>query len=261
LVRTAIPERIYDAIVGNCLESTWVILDDENGVIAESAIRILTKELPRVDCLVLGPGIGREDTTLRFLHGLLDTSRDQKTPKKIGLIPSGAAILSGSINKLPPVVIDADGLTLLAKIKDWPGMLEGKDVILTPHPGEMRVLTGLSIEEVQNDRMEIARKFAHEWQQCVVLKGALTVVASPDGQVAVCPVATSALAKAGSGDVLTGMIAGLIAQGVGLFEAATAGVWIHANAGLFASLMVGSERCVVLDDLLAAIPEVVRELK
>jgi NAD(P)H-hydrate epimerase len=261
LVRTAIPERIYDAIVGNCLESTWVILDDENGVIAESAIRILTKEFPRVDCLVLGPGIGREDTTLRFLHGLLDTSRDQKTPKKMGLIPSGAAILSGSINKLPLVVIDADGLTLLAKIKDWPGMLEGKDVILTPHPGEMSALTGLSIEEVQNDRMEIARKFAHEWHQCVVLKGALTVVASPDGQVAVCPVATSALAKAGSGDVLTGLIAGLIAQGAGLFEAATAGVWIHANAGLLASLMVGSERCVVLDDLLAAIPEVVQELK
>jgi NAD(P)H-hydrate epimerase len=159
------------------------------------------------------------------------------------------------------VVIDADGLRLLAKINGWQKMLEGKAVVLTPHPGEMSVLTGLSIEEIQNDRIEICRKFAHEWQQCVVLKGALTVIASPDNQVAVCPVATSALAKAGSGDVLTGLIAGLIAQGAGLFEAATAGVWIHAYAGLLASLRLGSEQCVVLNDLMEAIPEVVKELK
>ncbi len=261
LVKTAVPERIYDAVVGSCLESTWVLLDDENGVIAESAIRIITKEISQVDCLALGPGIGREETTLRFIHGLLDTSRDQNKTKKIGLIPSDIAISPGSITRLPPVVIDADGLRLLAKINGWKKILEGKAVVLTPHPGEMSVLTGLSIEEIQNDRIEICRKFAHEWQQCVVLKGALTVVASPDDQVAVCPVATSALAKAGSGDVLTGLIAGLVAQGTGLYEAATAGVWIHANAGLLAATKVGSERCVVLNDLLEAIPEVMNRLK
>jgi NAD(P)H-hydrate epimerase len=261
LVKTAVPERIYDAVVGTCLESTWVILDDENGVIAESAIKVITKELSHVDCLVLGPGIGREDTTLRFIHGLLDKSRDQITPKKMGLIPSGNTSLPGSVTRMPPIVIDADGLRLLAKINGWQRMLESKAVILTPHPGEMSVLTGLPIEEIQNDRIEICRKFAHVWQICVVLKGALTVVASPDHQVAVCPVATSALAKAGSGDVLTGLIAGLIAQGAGLFEAATAAVWIHANAGLLAASKVGSERCVVLEDLKAAIPEVVNKIK
>lgn len=261
LVKTAVPERIYEAVVGNCLESTWLILDDENGVISESAIKVIMKELSQVDCLILGPGIGREDTTLRFIHGLLDMSKEKNTPKKMGLIPSGTAISSGSITRIPPVVIDADGLRLLAKNNGWQKMLEGKAVVLTPHPGEMSVLTGLSIEEIQNDRIEICRKFAHEWQQCVVLKGALTVIASPDCQVAVCPVATSALAKAGSGDVLTGLIAGLIAQGAGLFEAATAGVWIHANAGLLASSRLGSEQCVVLNDLMEAIPEVVKDLK
>lgn len=260
LVKTAVPERIYDAVVGNSLESTWVILDDENGVIAESAIRILTREFSQVDCVVLGPGMGREDITLRFIHGLLDSSRDQATTKKMGLIPSGSTGLPGSITRMPPVVIDADGLRLLAKIQGWQKMLEGKAVILTPHPGEMSVLTGLPIAEIQNDRIEICRKFAHEWQQCVVLKGALTVVASPDNQIAICPVATSALAKAGSGDVLSGLIAGLVAQGAGLFEAATAGVWIHSQAGLLAATTVGSERCVVLEDILAAIPEVGKQL-
>ncbi len=261
LVKTAVPERIYDGVVGTCLESTWVLLDDENGVIAESAVRVILKEISQVDCLVLGPGIGREDTTLRFIHGLLDPSGDQNSTKKMGLIPSGTANSPGSATRIPPVVIDADGLRLLARINGWQKMLKGKAVILTPHPGEMSDLTGLPIEEIQNDRIEICRKYAHEWQQCVVLKGALTVVASPENQVAVCPVATSALAKAGSGDVLTGLIAGLIAQGAGLLEAATAGVWIHANAGLLASSTIGSERCVVLEDLLAAIPEAVKKVK
>ena len=261
LVKTAVPERIYDAVVGTCIGSTWVILDDENGVIAESAIRVITKELSQVDCLVLGPGIGRQDTTLRFIHGLLDTSKDQNTSKKMGLIPSGTTSAPGLTTKIPPMVIDADGLRLLARINRWQKILDGKAVILTPHPGEMSVLTGLPIEEIQNDRIEICRKFAHEWHQCVVLKGALTVVASPDQQVAVCPVATSALAKAGSGDVLTGLIAGLIAQGSGLFDAATTGVWIHATSGQLAASKIGSERCVVLEDLLAAIPEVVKKMK
>ena len=261
LVKTAVPERIYNAVVGTCIESTWVILDDENGVIAESAIKVIKKELSQVDSSVVGPGIGHEDTTLRFIHGLLDMSRDQTTPKKMGLIPTGSTSSPGSITRMPPVVIDADGLRLLARINGWQKMLEGKAVILTPHPGEMSVLTGLPIAEIQNDRIEICRKYAREWQQCVVLKGALTVVASPDDHVAVCPIATSALAKAGSGDVLTGLIAGLIAQGAGLFEAAAAGVWIHANAGLLAASKVGSERCVVLEDLMAVIPEVVMKIK
>ena len=79
-------------------------------------------------------------------------------------------------------------------------------------------------------------------------------MASPRGRVAVCPIASSALAKAGSGDVLTGLIAGLIAQGVGLFNAACAGVWIHGNAGLIAASSVGNERSVGVEDLLDAIP-------
>ncbi len=107
--------------------------------------------------------------------------------------------------------------------------------MLTPHPGEMSVLTGLSREEIQADRLEVALRFSHEWGHVVVLKGAFTLVAAPDGRLAVIPVATPALARAGTGDVLAGLIVGLRAQGVEAFQAAVAGAWVHAYAGLQAA--------------------------
>lgn len=259
LVKTAIPERIYDAIVGQCLESTWIILGDENGVIAEPAGKLLKNELTGVECLAIGPGMGHEETTFRFMKELLSISTEPVNTPGIGFLPSQASKQRNVASQLPPMVIDADGLRLLAKMSDWHKLPQGK-MILTPHPGEMSILTGLPVEEIQKDRMEICRKYAIEWQQYVVLKGALTVVASPEGRIAICPVASSALAKAGSGDLLTGVIAGLIAQGAGLFEAAASGVWIHANAGLTAAKRIGSERCVVLKEILAEIPEVIRNL-
>ena len=129
------------------------------------------------------------------------------------------------------MVVDADGLKLLAKLEDWAKLLP-KNSVLTPHPGEMAVLTGLKIDQIQSERVETALKYAKKWNQVVVLKGALTVIASPDQKARIIPVATAALARAGTGDVLAGIIAGLIAQGVPSFDAATAGAWIHAHAGL-----------------------------
>ncbi len=101
------------------------------------------------------------------------------------------------------MVIDADALKCLTKIKEWWKLLSD-DVILTPHPGEMSILTGLPINEIQKDRIGIAKKYAQQWNKVVVLKGALTVIANPDAKVCVIPVATSALAHAGTGDVLAG---------------------------------------------------------
>ena len=153
---------------------------------------------------------------------------------------------------LPPLVIDADGLKLLARLPDWPSRLSPQ-AVLTPHPGEMAVLTGLTLEEVQADRIGTAERFAHLWGHIVVLKGAFTVIASPAGKTAVIPVATPALARAGTGDVLAGLIAGLRAQGVGAFEAAAAGAWIHAQAGLRAAEKLGSTACVLAGDVLEAV--------
>ena len=158
-----------------------------------------------------------------------------------------------SLADLPPLVIDADGLRLLARIKDWPRKL-GRTAVLTPHPGEMAALTGLSVEEIQKNRIEVALEYARKWGHVVVLKGALTVTADPSGKYMVNPVATSALATAGTGDVLAGMITGLIAQGLPGYSAAITGVWLHAQAGILAAEMLGSNAAVTARDVIAAIP-------
>jgi NAD(P)H-hydrate epimerase len=155
-----------------------------------------------------------------------------------------------------PVIIDADGLKLLSEIEQWNNLLPPNS-ILTPHPGEMAVLTGLPIAEIQNNRVEIAKKYATSWGHIVVLKGAYTIIASPVGKIAIIPVATPALAKAGTGDVLAGLIAGLTAQGVDAYTAACIGAWFHGNAGLYAADLLGNTASVVASDVLNQIPTVI----
>jgi NAD(P)H-hydrate epimerase len=161
---------------------------------------------------------------------------------------------------LPALVVDADGLKLLIRLPDWPARLPPLTV-LTPHPGEMSVLTGLTKDEIQADRLEVAQRFSKEWGHIVILKGAFSVVAAPDGRLAVIPVATPALARAGSGDVLAGLIVGLRAQGVEAFQAAVAGAWIHAYAGLQAAQTLGNTASVLAGDVLQAVIEVISELQ
>ncbi len=259
LVKTAVPERIYDLCASQCLESTWLILDDERGVISESAIRVMLKEMTKVKCLVIGPGLGTEDTTFRFFKGILLPAQGTKKTPGVGFIPNNRDDKT-TLESYPPMVVDADGLRLLARIPEWEKKVKYK-LVLTPHPGEMSALTDLPIADLQEDRFELCRRFAAEWQQVVVLKGALTVIANPEGRLAVCPVASSALAKAGSGDVLTGLIAGLIAQGMSLFDAALVGVWVHANAGLLAAAEIKNERSVGINQIINHIPDVIARMK
>jgi hydroxyethylthiazole kinase-like uncharacterized protein yjeF len=150
-------------------------------------------------------------------------------------------------------------LKLLAKLPDWAKLLPAP-AILTPHPGEMSALTGLSVEDIQNDRLAVAKKFAAEWGHVVVLKGAFTVIAAPDGRTSTIAVATPALARAGTGDVLSGLIAGLRAQGVDAYNAAVAGAWIHAQAGLAAADDLGSEAAILAGDVLESVSYVLAEL-
>ncbi len=125
----------------------------------------------------------------------------------------------------------------------------------------MSVLTGLSKEEIQENRQEIASKYAKEWGHVVVLKGAFTVIASPDGRITVIPVASPALAHAGTGDVLAGLIVGLRAQGLEAFEAAVAGAWIHAQAGLYAADDLGTSASVLAGDVLDSVSDVISDLE
>jgi NAD(P)H-hydrate epimerase len=157
------------------------------------------------------------------------------------------------------VVIDADGLNALAKTVGWWRELKAPAVV-TPHPGEMSRLSGRSIAEIQADRLGCAVGCAQEWGKTVVLKGAHTVVASPDGRASLSPFANPALASGGTGDVLAGAVAGFMAQGLSPFEAAVCGVYVHAAAAEEASrerrragLMAG--------DLLPLLPRTIKVLK
>jgi hydroxyethylthiazole kinase-like uncharacterized protein yjeF len=134
------------------------------------------------------------------------------------------------------------------------------DAILTPHPGEMSRLSGISIDQVQTNRLELAMRKAIEWHKTIVLKGAYSVIAAPDGRVAVSPFANPGLASAGTGDVLAGVIAGLIAQRMPLFDAAVAGVYIHGKAGEMVAVNIG-DTGMIAGDLLPVIPLAVKAIK
>jgi NAD(P)H-hydrate epimerase len=237
LVTLAVPALLHAALAGQFPEATWVLLPHREGFIAAEASVALQAQLERATALLVGPGFGLEDTTAQFLGRLLGIER------------------AG----LPSMVVDADGLKLLQRLPDWPSRLPPLTV-LTPHPGEMSVLTGLPKDKIQANRLELAQRYSREWGHVVVLKGAFTVIAAPDGEAAIIPVATPALARAGTGDVLAGLIAGLRAQGVEAFESAVAGAWIHAYAGLQAIEQVGNPASVLAGDVLRAAISVIGDL-
>jgi len=258
LVQLAVPSPVQMAIAGQLPEATWVLLPQEMGVIAASAAEVLLKSFDRATALLIGPGLGTEAATQDFISAFLKgKAATKKSAGRIGFVHEQSGPTDQKSATVPPLVIDADGLRLLAKIEGWAKLLPA-DSILTPHPGEMAALTGLEKEAVQADRLNLALKYAEEWGHVVVLKGAFTVVAAPDGRATLIPVATSALAHAGTGDVLAGLIVGLRAQGVEAYAAAVAGAWIHAQAGLYAAEKIGSEASVLAGDVLEAIVDVMR---
>ncbi|MGH8182515.1 MAG: NAD(P)H-hydrate dehydratase [Rhodanobacteraceae bacterium] len=179
--------------------------------------RNLEPLLARADVLAVGPGMGRDDWGRGLWQAALDAGK--------------------------PTVLDADGLNLLA---DQPRALPATSV-LTPHPGEASRLLATGINEVQADRFASARALAQKYRAVVVLKGAGSLVADPDGRVAVCPWGNPGMASGGMGDVLTGVIAGLLAQGLAPWDAACLGVGLHACAGDLAAR--AGERGLLASDL------------
>lgn len=157
------------------------------------------------DAMVLGPGLGRSLDAAVFVQTLLGFD-------------------------LPPLIADADMLYHLAQAPDHLAMLP-KNTILTPHPGEMAMLCGLPVAHIQDDRLQTAREHALKWNAVLVLKGAGTVIASPEGSVYISSFATASLAVGGSGDVLSGVIGALSARGLAPLEAANTGVYWHGLAG------------------------------
>jgi hydroxyethylthiazole kinase-like uncharacterized protein yjeF len=253
LVVMAVPQAIYAILATMLPEAVWLLLPHDVGVISSDALEIFLAGLDQVDALVLGPGWGRETETQAFLQGVL--SADHKAKRgTLGFLGAEASHEEGAhaARELPPLLIDADGLNLLSEIPDWP-LIVPPDTILTPHPGEMARLCGLALDDIQAGRIEIAARYASEWHAVVVLKGAYTVIAGPDGRLAVIPFASDALASGGTGDVLAGCIGGLLAQGMNPFEAAVVGAYLHGLAGILAAQAIGNTRSVIAGDVLRAL--------
>ncbi|HYM66774.1 MAG TPA: NAD(P)H-hydrate dehydratase [Patescibacteria group bacterium] len=235
LVRLLVAESIYPILAAKCTEvMATPVPEVAPGAVGHAAYDSILRQLATAEVGILGPGLGRDRSTWRLVVDLAQHAEC-------------------------PLVIDADGLNALADSPRSKGRLAAGRV-LTPHPGEMARLTGNSVEAITADRAGAARRAAREWGAIVVLKGARTVVAHPDGRLSEDPHEVPALASGGTGDVLAGIIGGLIAQGSDPFSAAVTGVYIHGAAGRSISQRLGDSG-LLAGALLLEIPMVMNVLR
>jgi NAD(P)H-hydrate epimerase len=259
LVTLAPPQVIHPVLASRLAEATYVPLPHTEGAIAPEAARLLYSRLDDVDALLIGPGLSQAAPTTAFLKEFL-SGKAAAAQRAVGFrTPGGDKLPENDAAKpLPPLVLDADALNILAGQEEWWRLLP-PDCILTPHPGEMARLMKSSIKEVQARRLEVAGEMAAKWGQIILLKGAFTIIAAPDGRMMVMPFANPALAKAGSGDILAGTIVGLRAQGLGAFEAAVTGAYLHGLAGELARENLGVT-AVIAGDLVGYLPLAIKEV-
>ena len=233
LVTVALPKSALTTVAAVRPElMTDPLEETEAGRVRFAEADRLLKLLEKMTVLALGPGLGTEDETVRLVKRLYAEAE-------------------------VPAVVDADGLNALA------GGLPRTDKtrILTPHPGEMARLSGKSTKEVQADRLGAAQKLAGESGAIVVLKGDRTVIAFPDGETWVNPTGSPAMATGGTGDILTGMIAGLVAQHPKEWKrAVTAAVWLHGRCGELAGAHWG-EQAMLATDMLDFLPAAMNEVR
>ncbi|MBC8263703.1 MAG: NAD(P)H-hydrate dehydratase [Anaerolineales bacterium] len=254
LVTLALAESIHPILASKLSEVTFLLLPQTLGVLVPDAIKVLGKRIQDYDALLLGPGLGREKETMQFVQQLLNVEPGKRG--RIGFLAS-EEVKVGELS-LPPLVIDADGLNTLADTPNWWEHLKGPG-ILTPHPGEMSQLAGLTVREIEADRLGVARQMAEKWRQVIILKGAYTVIADPEGRVVINPFANPGLATAGSGDVLAGAIVGFLAQGLAADDAALVGAYVHGLAGELVRKEMGGAG-MVAGDLLPVLPKVIKLL-
>lgn len=233
LVAMAVPASIRPALAARLPEAILLGLPEfaEGQVKVDEAVRAITDREP--DTLVVGPGLSETDDY--------------------------SALVFRIVSQMPqPTVIDAGALNMLARTEDWSDHAVG-ELILTPHAGEFARLTGHAVGQADDERLGRALAAARQFGAIVVLKGARTVVAAPSGRVAVAPFANPALATAGSGDVLAGLIGALLAQNATPFDAACLGVYLHGRAGGRLSSRMGNAG-VLASEIANEIPVARREL-
>jgi len=235
LVTVACPESLNAILEVKLTEPmTAPVPEVEGGFLSLKAAGRILHLAANVNAAVVGPGIGRHRETGQLLREIL--------------------------TKLTvPMVVDADALNLLGGQLDIFRAVKAP-VVLTPHPGEAAWLLKTTINEVELNRVKVAKQIAEGYNVVVVLKGRFTVIASPQGQVRVNPTGCRALATAGTGDVLSGIIGGLLAQRLSPFDAATAGVYLHGLAGERAGRKFGLDG-LLAGDLLPLLPRLMRRLR
>ncbi|MEP7287391.1 MAG: NAD(P)H-hydrate dehydratase [Chloroflexota bacterium] len=269
LVTTAAPEVVIPMLAAHILETTWLLLPHDLGVISAQAANVIAKEMSSYSAMLIGPGLGQEAATKEFIESLLIGEKARKTSRPIGFAAVAAPVAEATVNDqpMPPLVIDADALNLLATLDNWWTRLPARTV-LTPHPGEMARLAKIeatknqkATEIVQANRLNLATESAAKWNCVVVLKGAHTVIADPDGRVAVMPFASAALAHAGTGDVLAGAITGYVAQGLDPFDAAIVGAYVHGYAGELAYEFIGTSASVLASDVISTFADSISSLE
>jgi len=234
LVRVATPKSVLPIVAS--LEPSFTTIplpEDSAGRIAANATNTILNLIPDNECIAFGPGVG----VTQDVHSVLQRLLTQEGLR---------------------LIIDADGLNNLSKINGWPGHTKA-NVILTPHPGEMkRLWAGLFREPLPADRRSQAVKMANKTKTTVVLKGAGTIVT--DGEkVYINDTGNPGMATAGAGDVLTGVIAALVGQGLSNFDAAVLGVYVHGLAGDIAAKKMG-QISVIATDIIEALPEAFRKI-
>ena len=229
LVELAFPQSAYAAITPKLNEPILLPVEDRGGQLCTASVDPVLQEAARADAVLIGCGIGRGPETDRAVCALIE--RIQK-----------------------PLVIDADGINILAEHID---LLERRTAptVLTPHPGEMGRLMGITAAEVQADRTRVAEYFAQYADVTLVLKGAGTIIAAPDGTRWRNPTGNCGMAKGGSGDVLAGMVVSFLAQGMSPPHAAAAAVYVHGLCGDRCA-QASSLRGMLPTDMIAVLPKV-----
>lgn len=259
LVTVGAPGPVIAALAAHIAEATWLLLPHDMGVVSDNAASLIQEQISTYEALLLGPGWGQEETTGNLLKKLLEQPEEIARKRNKRTLGFGAqddtpdTTQQEQSTQLPPVVIDADGLNLLARMDSWWKLLP-ENTVITPHPGEMSRLSGMEISEIQANRVEIAAQKAAEWQVILLLKGAHTVIAAPDGRTTIQPFKNDALATAGTGDVLAGIVVSLLAQGMPAYEATVAASYIHGLAGEFAAQLQNNRRSVIATDVIEHIP-------
>ena len=238
LVTMASPKGVYPIAAARAAEPIHLPLpEDDEGRIHPVAAGLISGSPARYSSILVGCGLGWSPGVGRFVEELL-----------LGGIPGDA-----------PVIVDADGLNNLSRLDEWWRRLESPAVV-TPHPGEMATLTGQPIPDRQCDRLSQVREWSSRWGVVVVLKGAYTLIAEPGGTVWVSPFANAGLSTGGTGDVLSGVIAGLMAQGLEPAVAAACGVYLHGSAGEAAAAARG-DAGMNASDLLELLPQAISRVK